>query len=70
MTPALLREAGQALHGERWQEPLSRDLDVSGRTMRYWSAGKVEMPERLPSELATLLSAKRSGITAVLAKLR
>lgn len=35
----VLRLAGEALYGKQWQTPLSRDLGVSDRTIRYWAAG-------------------------------
>lgn len=53
----LLRRSGRALHGERWQVPLSRDLGVTGRALRYWLEGTNAIPvvEVLPKLLAILL---------------
>lgn len=47
MTPALLRQVGGALHGERWQTPLARELGVSDRTVRRWLAGDAVVPTGL-----------------------
>lgn len=69
MTPALLREAGEALHGERWRMPLARDLGVSDRTIRYWEAERFDMPPGLPGELRDLLRAKGRAVSGALAKL-
>ena len=35
----LLEAIGQALHGPEWQSALSRDLQISDRTVRRWVAG-------------------------------
>jgi hypothetical protein len=40
MTPAVLREIGEALYGPRWQTKLAWALPVSTRTVRYWLSGK------------------------------
>ena len=52
----LVRRAGRALHGERWQVPLSRDLGVSDRALRYWIDGTYAVPvaEVLPRLLEIL----------------
>lgn len=39
MSSKLLRDAGEALYGPRWQSDLARDLHVADRTMRRWLAG-------------------------------
>lgn len=44
MTPEELRAAGEAIWGGRWQTPLARRIGVDPRTVRYWVAGKVEVP--------------------------
>ena len=53
----LLRRSGRALHGERWQVSLSRDLGVTDRALRYWLNGTNAVPtdEVLPKLLAILL---------------
>ena len=52
----LLRRSGRALHGERWQVPLSRDLGVTDRALRYWLDGTNTVPvnEVLPKLVAIL----------------
>ena len=56
----LLRRSGRALHGERWQVPLSRDLGVTDRALRYWLNGTNAVPvdEVMPKLLEILLSQK------------
>ncbi len=66
MTPALLREAGEALYGPRWQSDLSRDLNVSDRTMRRWAAGEWDVPDKASRELHTLLVVRRMAISHLL----
>lgn len=36
MTPALLREAGMLLYGDRWQSALADALSVRRDTVRRW----------------------------------
>lgn len=44
MTPALLREAGLYLHGERWRLPLALDLGKNERTLRRYEAAESPVP--------------------------
>lgn len=62
-----LRLAGQALYGERWQRPLSRDLRVSDRMLRYWAAGSHPSPADLNGKLVALLTARGKRINEVIA---
>lgn len=54
----ILRRSGRALHGGRWQVPLSRDLGVTDRALRYWLDGTNAVPvdEVLPKLLEILLA--------------
>ena len=70
MTPTLLREAGESLYGARWQSELSRDLDVSDRTLRRWLAGVNDVPETLRAELRALAQSRRKALDGVIARLR
>jgi hypothetical protein len=63
MTPALLRAAGEALYGPRWQSELARELGVSDRTMRRWIAGD-PIPE-LEDEIARLIAERRRRLAEV-----
>lgn len=63
MTPSLLREAGEALYGPRWQCDLARDLGVADRTIRRWASGSVSVSESLGSELLALLSDRQAAIS-------
>lgn len=54
MTPAILRQAGEALYGPHWQTALARALQVNDRTMRRWIAGDSPLPDGLNEELAAL----------------
>jgi hypothetical protein len=51
----LLKRAGEALYGERWQSSLSRDLGVTDRTVRNWAAERNDCPDDVPSKLLDLL---------------
>ncbi|GLR47631.1 hypothetical protein GCM10007925_13440 [Sphingomonas astaxanthinifaciens DSM 22298] len=61
-----LRLTGEALYGERWQRPLSRDLGVSDRMVRYWSAGDHPKPSDLNTKLAALLRAREGQLQQVI----
>lgn len=69
MTPSLLREAGEALYGARWQSGLARDLNVSDRTVRRWAAGDFDIPENVWTELAHLVRERRKVLTEIGRKL-
>lgn len=58
----LLEACGRALYGEQWQSPLSRDLDVSDRTMRRWVAGDTPIPMGLNVDLLRLLTERAADI--------
>lgn len=69
MSAALLREAGMALYGPRWQSDLARDLKVNDRTVRRWDAGTHDMPAGLWAELRALLKARGLALATVRRKL-
>lgn len=69
LTSELLRQAGEALYGERWQTGLALDLDVNDRTMRRWATGESAIPERIAMQLRELLEKRTTTIEAVVRKL-
>lgn len=62
----LLKIAGEALYGERWQSPLARDLGVSDRTVRNWCAAKHEYPHDLADRLLSILRERSEKMLAVI----
>ncbi|MEF2553058.1 hypothetical protein VQ042_17090 [Aurantimonas sp. A2-1-M11] len=60
-----LREAGEALYGDRWQTAIARDLDVSDRTVRNWNAMKFAIPLGVQRDILALLSAREIEIARV-----
>lgn len=60
MTPNDLSAIGQYLHGERWKSPLSRDLQVSKRTVHRWADGSWDVPSGAASDLYTLAAARQA----------
>lgn len=44
MTPAMLAEIGEGLHGKRWRAPLGRDLNVRRETVSRWANGREPIP--------------------------
>lgn len=75
MTPDLLREAGEALHGERWKAPLARDIlapsgqPTTERSVRRWASGDWPVPEWASSKIHDLLRTRGAAVAAVLKKL-
>lgn len=69
MRAALLREAGEALYGPRWQSDLARDLNVADRTIRRWASGEWDVPSTALVELRALLKSRGMAMAAVRRKL-
>lgn len=58
MTPKELAVLGKMLYGERWQTPLSRDLNVSDRQVRRWVAGAA-IPSGVVGDIIMLAACKQ-----------
>lgn len=59
MTLDLLHSIGNALYGPRWQSELARDLGVSDRTVRRWSAGEHQVPDGIWWDLGIMMDDRR-----------
>lgn len=70
MTPALLREAGEFLHGERWRLPLADQLGKDQKTIGRWERGEFPVPVEGRDKIRALVKAKRASGAELLAKLR
>ncbi len=70
MTPALLREAGEALYGARWQSELARALGVSDRTVRRWAAGSFAVPAGVWETIRDLLRERGAALASVRRRLK
>ena len=62
---SLLRAAGEALYGPRWQSELARALDVSDRTMRRWAAGSDAMPPGVVLDLLPLCDTRIAALEEI-----
>lgn len=60
-----LEDAGEALYGDRWQTAIARDLEVSDRTVRNWTARKFPIPVGVQRDILALLSAREIEIARV-----
>ena len=67
---ALLRAAGEALYGPRWQSELARALDVSDRTMRRWVADPDAMPHGVALDLLPLCDERIAALEAIKGAIR
>ena len=66
-----LKKAGICLHGQRWQNPLAKQLGVNPRTMRGWMQipPRGPIPDTLAGELTGLLEQRRIDIDRVMPEL-
>ena len=58
----IVKRVGQALYGERWQAPLSRDLEITDRTLRNWRSGRYDPPPELTGQLLGLLRRRGKSV--------
>lgn len=64
MDANLLRQAGEALYGSRWQTDLARDLNVADRTVRRWAISG-DVPPGAWGDIRRLLRERGAAIAAV-----
>lgn len=69
ITPDLLRTAGEALYGTRWQAPLAADLGVSDRTVRMWLSGRMRPRREVLVALSDLIDRRQAQLGAVAGRL-
>lgn len=65
----MLRRAGEALYGGRWQSAIARDLEVGDRRVREWLAGDRRTPPGVWTDIASLLRQRQSEGLALLREL-
>lgn len=70
MSSKLLRDAGEALYGPRWQSDLARDLKVSDRTMRRWLSGADDLPPGVAMDLWRICYERSAVIEDLLDRLK
>lgn len=66
----LLKDAGEALYGPRWQSELARDLGISDRTMRRMVAGAVDLKPGMAMDLWRLCDERRRALDGVVERLK
>ena len=65
MMAGILRCAGEALYGPRWQSNLARALGCNDRTMRRYAAGTRELPPAKWQEIHAMLLTRADDLRAV-----
>jgi len=65
MSPELLRRVGEALYGDQWQTPLSRELEVADRTVRRWLSGRMQPHPDITAYLYRLVCERRDALQGV-----
>jgi hypothetical protein len=66
----LVRVVGALLYGDRWQAPLSRDLQVSDRQVRRWDAEERQIPDDIADDLLRALEGRIVELKAARKRLR
>ena len=66
---ALFARVGETLYGPLWQEAIAWDLAVSSRSVRYWLAGRYEIPVGVWGELRALALARQEDLAHLIAEL-
>jgi len=62
LAPELLRRAGEAAYGERWQSALAAAWNLNDRTVRSWLSGRMVFPSARIADLIRLLQTRRRDI--------
>lgn len=70
MTPDEFHTIGTALYGPRWQSDLSRDMEVSDRSIRRWLNGQNPIPDGIVDRLADLISRRASVLVDMMALIK
>ena len=66
----LLRDAGEALYGPRWQTELARDLQASEHAIRQWVNGADDVPRKIELALLRLCMERANAIDRILRRLK
>ncbi|MFD9897454.1 hypothetical protein ACFWYE_04665 [Mesorhizobium sp. NPDC059025] len=61
MSGKLLKEAGEALYGPRWQSDLARDLNVTTNTLRRWTLSEDALSPYVAEQLYWICQ-ERAGL--------
>jgi hypothetical protein len=66
----LLRDAGEALYGPRWQTELARDLHASEHLVRHWVSGADDVPRKIELALLRLCMERANAVNGILRRLK
>jgi len=66
----LLRDAGEALYGPRWQTELARDLQTSEHVIGQWVSGADDVPRKIELALLRLCMERANAIDGILRRLK
>lgn len=70
MSTKLLKDAGEALYGPRWQTELARDLGMSERHMRRLVSGASDLTPGMAMEIWRLAEERASDLDDVIRRLK
>lgn len=70
MTTKLLKDAGAALYGPRWQSEIARDLQMSDRHMRRLVAGEARLTSGMAMDLWRIAEERKADLEEVIERLK
>lgn len=70
MSTKLLKDAGEALYGPRWQTELARDLGMSERHMRRLVSGAADLTPGMAMDIWRLAEERASDLDDVIRRLK
>lgn len=70
MSTKLLKDAGEAMYGPRWQAELARDLGMSERHMRRLVAGAADLTPGMATDLWRLAEERAADLDDVIKRLK
>lgn len=66
----LLKDAGEALYGARWQSEIARDLGMSDRHIRRMLAGDADLSPGMATDLWRLAEERAADLDDVIKRLK
>lgn len=70
MSTKLLKDAGEAMYGPRWQTELARDLGMSERHMRRLVSGAADLTPGMATDLWRLAEERAADLDDVIKRLK
>lgn len=70
MSSKLLKDAGEALYGPRWQSEIARDLQMSDRHVRRLASGAADLTPGMTADLWRICEERAALLDDVIVRLK